>query len=368
MAKSQAAAVVGSGRGRAPVVNVSASTSPSLLAVRAASAGSVTAQPSSSLLAGLSKAGVGVGVGAGAASPSTITVTKPPVVTVTKQGLTPGARPGSAAQVLRPTAAELAAGSGSSAGARQSPVIVAQDPSSRSSTPTAVTVATPPPSGKLVTTGAVSGGVVVAGQAAPPAGKLVTLAQPAGSVSGGVMVTGAGDGAMITRLVQQVAGNQQVVSVSNLPGRGLTQAAGQQRGTTLKIQGGWWCFGWCVCVCWSHAGRWTAAGNHTQDTRWVVVFWMVCMCVLASRRPLDSSGEPHSRYKVGGGGGVLDGVCVCVGLTQAVGQQWGTTLKIQGGWWWWCFGWCVCVCAGTCVCMRWVWQLAGCYVTPAEAV
>lgn len=160
-------------------------------------------QQNSSLLAGLGKMT--------AVSPTTINVTKPPVVTVTKQGLTPGSRPGSAAQ----PAAEVTVGNSTTA--RQSPIILAQEAGSRSSTPTCVTVATPPPSAKLV-----------------------TLAQTAGAGGGAVVVTGAGDSAMITQLVQQVARGQQVVSVGSLPARGLNQAVGQRSGTTLKIQG--WCW------------------------------------------------------------------------------------------------------------------------------
>ncbi|KAL8581008.1 hypothetical protein ACOMHN_048042 [Nucella lapillus] len=224
-------------KARAPMVNVTASTAPSLLGARTQSPGQ-TGQ-TTSILASLGKPGM--------ASVGAINVTKAPVVTVTKQGLTPGARPGGKGQqVLRAgssvaqNAAEILLGSS----APQSPIILTQDPRSRSSTPTTVTVATPPPSAKLVTLAqSVSGGVVVAAATPPPpqavaAAKLVTLAQSAGTVGGGLVVTGAGESAMITRLVQQVAGTQQVVSVSNLPTRGLTPGSAQQRGTTLKIQGG----------------------------------------------------------------------------------------------------------------------------------
>ncbi|XP_076467906.1 uncharacterized protein LOC143298812 isoform X2 [Babylonia areolata] len=230
-------------KGRAPVVNVTASGTPSLLGPRTQSPAH-TAQQSPSILASLGKGGVASVAGG-------ISVTKAPVVTVTKQGLTPGARPGGntgGQQVFRSTAAATTQSAaeiilGSSGPAPQSPIILTQDPSSRSSTPTAVTVNTPPPSAKLVTLAQpASAGMVVTG-ATPPAtaAKLVTLAQTGGTtVGGGVVVTGAGsDGAMITRLVQQVAGGaQQVVNVSSLPAKGLPQASGQQRSTTLKIQGG----------------------------------------------------------------------------------------------------------------------------------
>ncbi|KAK7097674.1 hypothetical protein V1264_004618 [Littorina saxatilis] len=182
-AKSQHASV---SKSRTPVVSVTASAAASLLGSRAQSTGLGGVAHNGSLLAGLGKA----------ASP--LTGTKPPVVTVTKQGLTPGSKVG-----------------GNSPAARQSPIILTQDPGSRSSTPTTVTVATPPPTGKLV-----------------------TLAQTSGIGSAGVVVTGTADNAMITRLVQQVAGGQQVVSVGNLPTGSLAQVTGQQRGTTLKIQGG----------------------------------------------------------------------------------------------------------------------------------
>ena len=229
----KSAASTGGNKGRAPVVNVTASATASLLGSRAQSAGATIAGQSlatpqnNSLLAGLGKVA--------AVSPTTINVTKPPVVTVTKQGLTPGSRPGSAAQ----PAAEVSVGNSSAT--RQSPIILAQEASSRSSTPTSVTVATPPPSGKLV-----------------------TLAQTAGVGSGAVVVTGAGDSAMITQLV---ARGQQVVSVGSLPARGLNQAVGQQRGTTLKIQGQF--------PSPPHAPLLLLLRNcHYSSPAWVNCFWM----------------------------------------------------------------------------------------------
>ena len=220
-AKSAAGGV---SKGRAPVVNVTAGTAASLLGSRAH--GAMPGSQNSSLLAGLGKAtAVGVRV-ASPATATTIHVAKqpPPVVTVTKQGLTPGSSRAVAGGV---GATKESVGSSSSGGggvglARPSPLVLTKEAvGSRSSTPTtAVSAATPPPP--------------------PPhsAGKLVTLAQTAGGVGGAgasVVVTGAGDSAVLTQLVQQVARGQQVVSV---PARSLGQmVAGQPRGTTLKIQG-----------------------------------------------------------------------------------------------------------------------------------
>lgn len=139
-----------------------------------------------------------------------------PVVTVTKQGLAVVSRQNSGLELQ----SEAMAGISNATTARGSPVVLSQDTGSRSSTPTAITL----PSGALST-----------------ASKMVTFAQAGGLVSSGSVVTTISDNPVVARLVQQMAGGTQVVSVSNLLAAGqtrvATQVAGQQRGTTLKIQG-----------------------------------------------------------------------------------------------------------------------------------
>ncbi|KAK7482554.1 hypothetical protein BaRGS_00026155, partial [Batillaria attramentaria] len=188
---------------------VSQTISASLLGGRAQSVGILSGQAAlqqnSSLLASLGKSPSAPG--------STVNITKAPVVTVTKQGLTMGARPSASSH----SQGEITIGGSSGATARHSPVILTQESGSRSSTPTSVTVTSVTPQ-----TGA----------------KLLSLGQATGAVSSGAVVTGAGDNPMVARLVQQMTGAQQVVSVSNIPARSVSQSGGQQRGTTLKIQGG----------------------------------------------------------------------------------------------------------------------------------
>lgn len=186
-----------SAKSRLPTVTVSQTAGSSILGAKGQTVGVLQGQQTisqnSSLLTSIGK-------------PTAGGISKPPVVTVTKQGLASVSRQVSLAEVQP----EGSVGGGSKGTAKGSPIILTQEVTSQTSSP--------------------------AGVSLPSTAKVLTLAQSgnAGGGSGGAAV---GDGSVMTRLVQQ-----QVVSVGSLlasgQARNLTQTLGQPRSTTLKIQGG----------------------------------------------------------------------------------------------------------------------------------